>query len=62
MSRYDRLLELSTFSKEKLELLSKKRILLVGVGGVGQYVATSLVTNGIQHLIIVDYEMSNYLI
>ena len=62
MSRYDRLLELSTFSEEKLELLSKKRILLVGVGGVGQYVATSLVTNGIQHLIIVDYdnvELSN---
>ena len=62
MSRYDRLLELSTFSKEKLELLHKKRILLVGVGGVGQYVATSLITNGIKHLTIVDFdkvELSN---
>lgn len=62
MSRYDRLLQLSTFSEEKLELLSKKRILLVGVGGVGQYVATSLITNGIKHLTIVDFdkvELSN---
>lgn len=62
MSRYDRLLQLSTFSKEKLELLKQKRILLVGVGGVGQYVATSLVTNGIEHLNIVDFdkvELSN---
>lgn len=62
MSRYDRLLQLSTFSKEKLALLSKKRVLLVGVGGVGQYVATSLITNGIKHLTIVDFdkvELSN---
>ena len=62
MSRYDRLLELSTFSKEKLELLQKKHILLVGVGGVGQYVATSLITNGIKYLTIVDFddvELSN---
>ena len=62
MSRYDRLLELSTFSKDKLELLHKKRILLVGVGGVGQYVTTSLITNGIKHLVIVDFddvELSN---
>lgn len=62
MSRYDRLLQLSTFSKEKLALLSKKCVLLVGVGGVGQYVATSLITNGIKHLTIVDFdkvELSN---
>lgn len=62
MSRYDRLLELSSFNEEKLKLLQSKRVLLVGVGGVGQYVATSLITNGIKHLTIVDFdkvELSN---
>ena len=62
MSRYDRLLELSTFSEEKLRVLQVKKVLLIGVGGVGQYVATSLVTNGIVHLSIVDFdqvELSN---
>ncbi len=62
MSRYDRLLELSTFSEEKLHVLQSKKVLLIGVGGVGQYVATSLVTNGIVHLSIVDFdqvELSN---
>ena len=62
MSRYDRLLELSTFSEDKLKLLQSKRVLLIGVGGVGQYVATSLITNGIKHLTIVDFdkvELSN---
>ena len=62
MSRYDRLLQLSTFSEDKLKVLHSKRVLLVGVGGVGQYVATSLITNGIKHLTIVDFdkvELSN---
>ena len=62
MSRYDRLLELSSFSKEKLQLLQSKKVLIVGVGGVGQYIACSLVTNGIEQLSIVDFdvvEMSN---
>lgn len=62
MSRYDRLLQLSTFSKEKLELLASKKVLIVGVGGVGQHVATYLITNGIKDLTIVDFdkvELSN---
>ena len=62
MTRYDRLLELSSFSKEKLQVLQSKRILLIGVGGVGQSVATSLLTNGVTHLTIVDFdevELSN---
>ena len=62
MSRYDRLLQLSTFSKEKLELLRSKEVLIIGAGGVGQHVATYLVTNGIKNLTIVDFdkvELSN---
>ena len=62
MSRYDRLLQLSTFSEEKLRLLHDKKVLLFGVGGVGQHIATYLVTNGVINLVIVDYdkaELSN---
>lgn len=62
MSRYDRILQLSTFSEEKLKLLHDKKVLLFGVGGVGQHIATYLVTNGVTNLVIVDYdkvELSN---
>ena len=62
MSRYDRLLELSTFSKEKLKLLHCKNVLIIGVGGVGQHVTTYLATNGILKLTLVDFdkvELSN---
>ena len=62
MERYSRLLELSSFSKEKLDLLHHKKILIFGVGGVGQHVATYLITNGIRNLTIVDFdkvELSN---
>ena len=61
-SRYDRLLELSTFSEEKLEVLGTKRVLIIGAGGVGQHISTYLVTNGIKCLTIVDFdtvELSN---
>ena len=62
MSKYDRLLQLSTFSEEKLNLLHSKKVLLFGVGGVGQHIATYLVTNGVINLVIVDFdkvELSN---
>ena len=62
MSRFDRLLQLSTFSEEKLNILRAKKVLLFGVGGVGQHIATYLVTNGVINLVIVDYdkvELSN---
>ena len=55
-NRYDRLLSLSSFSKEDLKTLHSKKILILGVGGVGQHIATYLVTNGIEHLTIVDYD------
>lgn len=62
MSRYSSLLSLSTFSEEKLEMLHKKKVIIIGVGGVGQTVATYLITNGIINLTIVDFdkvELSN---
>ena len=62
MSRYDRLLELSTCSEEKLRLLHDKKVLLFGVGGVGQHIATYLATNGVIYMVIIDYdkvELSN---
>ena len=55
-TRYDRLLSLSSFSKEDLKVLQSKAILIIGVGGVGQHVATYLVTNGVEHLTIVDFD------
>ena len=61
-SRYDRLLSLSSFSKEDLLTLQSKKVLIIGAGGVGQHVATYFVTNGIEHLTILDFdkvEMSN---
>lgn len=61
-NRYDRLLSLSSFSKEDLKVLQSKKVLIIGVGGVGQHVATYLVTNGVERLTIVDFdnvELSN---
>ena len=40
----------------KIEDLKKKRILVLGVGGVGGYVVESLGRAGIGHLILVDYD------
>ena len=62
MDRYSRLLELKDISEEQLLSLTKKRVLIIGVGGVGQHVSTYLATNGVTNLTIVDYdkvELSN---
>ena len=62
MGRYSRVLKLSTFSEEKLAILKSKNVLIIGAGGVGQTVATYLVTNGVENLTICDFdnvEMSN---
>ena len=55
-NRYDRLLSLSSFSENDLKTLQSKKVLIIGVGGVGQHIATYLVTNGVEHLTIVDYD------
>jgi len=42
--------------KENREKLYTKTVLIVGVGGVGGYVAESLVRSGIGHLVLIDYD------
>ena len=62
MERYSRLLQLSTFTNNDLKTLQSKRVLVIGAGGVGQHIATYLVTNGIEKLTILDFdkvELSN---
>ena len=60
--RYSRLLQLDDITIDKLDLLKGKKVLIIGVGGVGQHVSTYLLTNGVTNLTIVDYdkvELSN---
>lgn len=62
MERYSRLLELKDINEDKLLLLKNKRVLIIGVGGVGQHVVTYLATNGVVNLTLVDFdkvELSN---
>jgi tRNA threonylcarbamoyladenosine dehydratase len=42
------------FGKEKMEVLTRKRVIIFGIGGVGSWCAESLVRSGIRHLAIVD--------
>ena len=54
-------LELIT-TKEKIEKIKEKNILLIGLGGVGGYVFETLVRSGIENITIVDgdtFEESN---
>ena len=43
--------------KESLEKIKKSRILIVGIGGVGGSVATSLVRSGVQNFIVIDFDV-----
>ena len=56
MNRFSRLLELDNISIDNIKLASNKRVLIIGVGGVGQHVSTYLVTNGVSNLTIVDFD------
>lgn len=49
---YDRLISL--IGQEKFELLKDKKVLVIGVGGVGGYVVEGLVRSGIQDITIID--------
>lgn len=42
--------------KEKFDILKNKRIVIVGLGGVGGYSLESLVRCGIQNFLIIDYD------
>ena len=39
---------------DMMELISRQRVIIFGVGGVGSWCAESLVRSGIGHLTIVD--------
>ena len=43
--------------KENIEKIASKTVLIVGIGGVGGYVATTLVRSGIKNIIIVDNDV-----
>ena len=43
--------------KEKLSNLKNKRIMIVGIGGVGGYVVESLVRSGISNFILIDKDI-----
>ena len=52
--RFSRLEKIIT--KEKLEILKTKTVLVLGIGGVGGYVVESLARSGIGTLIIADFD------
>lgn len=57
---FERLIGL--IGEEKLKEIEEKRVLLIGVGGVGSYALEALVRNGFRHITIVDFdkiELSN---
>lgn len=56
INRYSRILELNDISETDLSSLKKKNVLLIGVGGVGEHVATYLLTNGVVNLTLADYD------
>ncbi|MDL2223015.1 tRNA threonylcarbamoyladenosine dehydratase [Bacteroidales bacterium OttesenSCG-928-M11] len=41
---------------ERLKMLSQKRVIVFGVGGVGSWCAESLIRSGIKYLTIVDFD------
>ena len=42
---------------EKVDLLNKKTVLVLGLGGVGGYVVEALARASVGHLILVDYDI-----
>lgn len=54
-SKWNRLENL--LGKENLSLLQNKSVLIVGLGGVGGYVAEALIRSGVYHLTIVDHDV-----
>ena len=42
------------FGKEKMEEVANKKVIILGIGGVGSWCAESLVRSGIRHLTLVD--------
>lgn len=51
---FERLIKL--IGSDNLELIDSKRILLIGVGGVGGYALEALIRNGFNHITLIDYD------
>ena len=51
-NKYSRLA--SFFNEETLSKIQAKKVLIIGLGGVGGYVVEALARNGIKHLTLVD--------
>ena len=51
---FDRVISL--IGKDNLDKISKKTVLIVGLGGVGGYALEALVRSGINNLILIDYD------
>ena len=47
---------ISLIGEEKLTKISKKTVLVVGLGGVGGYAVEALVRSGVSNLILIDYD------
>ena len=54
LNQFDRIITL--VGKEKYNNIASKKVLVVGLGGVGGYVVESLVRSGINDITIVDYD------
>lgn len=54
MKMFDRLISL--IDEENFNKIQEKKILLIGVGGVGSYALEGLVRNGFKNITIVDYD------
>jgi tRNA A37 threonylcarbamoyladenosine dehydratase len=45
------------FGKEKMEEIASKKVIILGIGGVGSWCAESLVRSGIRYITIVDSDL-----
>ena len=51
---FDRII--SMIGESTFEKIKNLRVLLIGLGGVGEYVCESLVRSGVNHITIIDYD------
>lgn len=52
---FDRLISL--IGEEKFDIIKSKKIIVLGIGGVGGYVCESLVRSGIHNLTMIDFDI-----
>lgn len=54
MDMFDRLICL--IGEDKFKSIQNKKVLLIGVGGVGSYALEALVRNGFMHITVIDFD------